>query len=83
MRTSQLVAFVSLLTALAAAKPLVAERDLVCDCMSPTGCPGLCTEGFLCTGYCGTDTSFFCNTCTSSGLSCIFNADGSCFTVVE
>ncbi|KAF8196324.1 hypothetical protein K438DRAFT_1968041 [Mycena galopus ATCC 62051] len=83
MYANRLISFmlVSML-ALAAANPLVAERE-TCDCESPTGCPGLCSADFLCVGYCGMDTSVYCNACTSSGLSCIMSTDGSCFTVVE
>ncbi|KAJ7493542.1 hypothetical protein FB451DRAFT_1214757 [Mycena latifolia] len=65
--------------ALVAANPLLSERQS-CFCTSPTGCPGRCSGNSLCVGYCGQNTTVFCDACGETNLACILNDDGSCFT---
>ncbi|KAJ7704056.1 hypothetical protein B0H17DRAFT_1127078 [Mycena rosella] len=68
--------------ALVAANPLLDPHE-TCGCESPTGCPGRCSANSLCVGYCETNTIVFCGACGETSLGCIFDDDGTCFTVPE
>ncbi|KAJ7108076.1 hypothetical protein C8R43DRAFT_1044367 [Mycena crocata] len=82
MRTARVISLILVsVFALAAANPLVVERQ-TCECQSPTGCPGRCSENgkSMCVGYCGQNTTVFCKACGHTKLGCILDDDGTCFT---